>query len=401
MTKGDPIEILDQDVIGRVQADVASALKRRPLHEARLAGVVRALAPYSQALRDSLVEAATLLVKRESFDRELYGAVIRALAEAGDDRVAPIIAQALSTEEYGGFATVSAACFVRDAALSQSIARVATSRHAHMAFAAEIARMSRRESDGAHLMTLAPKIKESHRISLCVEIFVPLSRGMVLPTSVGPALTVLRDAERHLGRWLVLGEVAVHAGDISPLEEAKTKAKSGPSSARSAWALVAWALSGDSQPPSTRPTVELVARLSDRPSADRDTTFLFRLAEAKSPAVRPMLEGLVKALPLSDELSIRASLYLARDHEREDLRTAIEVAARAAKREDVRGLALAALWDSGANEKALEFAEEISKSRSLPTAAWGALVKAVAAAKSTKTVVDEATFRRTQWAWLE
>src|SRR5690606_37108490 len=144
-----------------------------------------------------------------------------------------------------------------------------------------------RESNGAHLTAIAPMIKESHRISLCVDLFVPLARSAPIPVHVGPALGVLRGAERHLGRWLVLADVAVKAGDEGPLVEATQKAQIGPTSARAAWSLVAWALSETKAsidpnalpvpPPLTRPTVELVARLSDRPSADRDTTFLFRM----------------------------------------------------------------------------------------------------------------------------
>ena len=176
-------------------------------------------------------------------------------------------------------------------------------------------------------------IKESHRIALCVELFVPLARSAPVPVHVGPALAVLRGAERHLGRWLVLADVAAKAGDMGPLEEAVAKSQVGPSSARAAWSLVAWALSdtvtsaralttpsvtqrrqrrqrrrngapteprpGSVAPPATRPTVELVARLSDRPSADRDTTFLFRMARARAMSCKPMLEGLAKGGPLA------------------------------------------------------------------------------------------------------
>ena len=77
-------------------------------------------------------------------------------------------------------------------------------------------------------------IKESHRIALCVELFVPLARSAPVPVHVGPALAVLRGAERHLGRWLVLADVAAKAGDLGPLEEAVSKSQVGPSSARSA-----------------------------------------------------------------------------------------------------------------------------------------------------------------------
>lgn len=401
MAKGDQAEILEREVVDRVQAELAAALRRRPSHEAKLAGALRVLGPHSPALRNASVDALSLLVRRESFPRELYHALVRMLAESDDARAAPVIAKALASEEAGGFATLSACCFVGAPALSDPLARVAASRHAHLAFAAEVARMSRKESDGTHLVAVAPKIKESHRIALCVELFVPLTRGAILPVKVGPALAVLRDAERHLGRWLVLAEVATRATDPGPLNEALAKARNGPGSARAAWSLVAWALSAGAPPPTARPTVELIARLSDRPSADRDTTFLFRLAAARTMSVRPMLESFTRTLPLPDEVSVRAALYLARDHGREDMKTALESAARGAKREDIKGIAVAGLWDAGGKDAAIAIANELIKSKSLSTATWACLVKLAAATGSTAPVVDEPTFRRAQWGWLE
>ncbi len=402
MTKGERAEILGRELVDRLAADVSSALKRRPAQEAKLAGVVRALAPHSAGLRQAVADATSLLVRRGSFDRPLYSACVRALAETDPKRAAPIVGKALAAnDEAGSFATLSAACFIREAPLSAPLARVAASRHPHIAFAAEVARAARGESDGAHLVAIAPKIKESHRIALCVELFVPLSRALQLPTPVGAALAVLRDAERHLGRWLVLAEVATRASDPGPLEEARSKAKNGPSSARAAWSLVAWALSGDPAPPATRPTVELVARLSDRPSADRDTTFLFRLAAAHAAAARPMLEGATKVLPLADEVGVRAASHLLRDHGHQEFRAALEEVARGSKREDLRGLAIAALWDAGEHDLAIELAQGATDSRALQSAAWASLVRAAAAQSWTQPLLDEPSFRRIQWGWLE
>lgn len=402
VTKGERAEILAKEMVDRLVADVASALKRRPPNEAKLAGVVRALAPHSAALRQSIAEATALLVRRSSFDRPLYHACVRSLAETEPKRAAASVAKALaSSDDAGGFATLSAACFIREPALAAALARIATSRHPHVAFAAELARAARGESDGSHLVAIAPKIKESHRIALCVELFVPLSRGMRLPAPVAPALAVLRDAERHLGRWLVLAEVATFASDPGPLEEARTKAKNGPSSARAAWSLVAWALSGDASPPSTRPTVELVARLSDRPSADRDTTFLFRLAAARAMTARPMLEGATRVLPLADEVGVRAASHLLRDHGRAELKAELDAVARTAKREELRGLAIAALWDAGERALALELADGSLKSRAMQSAAWAVLVRAAQDQQWDRPVLDEPSFRRIQWGWLE
>jgi hypothetical protein len=264
-------------------------------------------------------------------------------------------------------------------------------------------------------------IKESHRISMCVELFVPLVRGAPIAVHVGPALSVLRGAERHLGRWLVLAEVAVKAGDLTPLEEARSRAVDGPSSSRSAWSLVAWALTETQavdraapqpSPPTTRPTLELIARLSDRPSADRDTTFLFRMARAGSTSARPMLETLVRSLPLSDETAIRAALYLARDHGRGELLEALLDTATNAKRDELRGMATAALWDASPpaggdraeqmRAKARGITDELILSRTLGNVAWAALIRAAGKGSGgAEPVLTETPFRWIQWGWLE
>jgi hypothetical protein len=238
---------------------------------------------------------------------------------------------------------------------------------------------------------------------------------------VGPALSVLRGAERHLGRWLVLAEVAVKAGDLTPLHEARSRADDGPVSSRAAWSLVAWALSqvdasrqGVPQPPppATRPTLELVARLSDRPSADRDTTFLFRMARASAVSARPMLEALAKPLPLEDETAIRAALYLARDHGREDLREALAEAAVSCKREELRGMAAAALWEASPpaggerairmREQAKAISDELLASRVIGNVAWGALIRVASKSLGGQgSVLTETPFRWIQWGWLE
>jgi hypothetical protein len=385
----------------RIGADVTAALRRKPASEVRLAGVVRALAPISPSLRSILLDALQTLVDRGSYTRPLYAAVVRALAEAEERRACPLIRKALGSDEVGGLPTLSAACFCADPALSEPLMRIATSRHPHLAFAAELARVARGESNGDHIASLAPKIKESHRIELCTELCVPLLRHAAVPRQVAPALAVLRGAERHLGRWLVFGQIAARAGDPEPLGEASSRAEAGPASARAAWSMVAWALSdGARPPPDVRPTVELVARLSDRPSSDRDTTFLFRLADARAAAARTMLETFAKGTTLGNESAIRAALYLARDHGRDDLMEALQDVAQNPRKEALRGLAAAALHDAGAGEQAKALVPELAQSRQLPTLAWGALLEAAESAKI-QSVVNEAAFRRVQHGWAE
>ena len=428
-------DLVDKATRARFEAELDAALKRKPTNEVKLAGALRAVAAMSPALRGALVEATQVMVRRGSYAREIYGACLRTLAEAEDRNVPALLKSALAADDAGGNATLSAACFCKDPSLAAPLAKLAASRQSHLAFGAETARVCRRESNGAHLTAIAPMIKESHRIALCTDLFVPLARSAPVPVHVGPALGVLRGAERHLGRWLVLADVAAKAGDMGPLEEAVAKSQVGPSSARAAWSLVGWALSdtvasaralvsgtngsangsanGSSvAPPATRPTVELVARLSDRPSADRDTTFLFRMARARAASCKPMLEGLAKGgplAPLTDEVSVRAASYLARDHGRADMKEALLDCAQNAKRDELRGFAVAALWDTAddaCRAKARDLSDELVTSRCISSVAWGALVRAAHAGGIGKSdpnfvVAAETPFRWVQWGWLE
>jgi hypothetical protein len=393
-------DVLDGALAERLEADVLSALRRKPAQEGRIAGALRVLAPFSERLRSLTDRALETLVRRGSFQRPLYAATGRTLAELGDRRASLHLAQAMAGEEGGGLATLSAACFVADAELGDSLARVATSRHPQLAFAAEVARVARGESNGAHIASVAPKIKESHRIALCTELFVPLLWHEPLPPAIAPALAVLRDAERHLGRWLVLAEVAVRAGDEQPLREARQRAAEGPSSARAAWAMVAWALERPAAQGALRPTVELVARLSDRPSADRDLTFLYRLGDAGVASARPMLEHLAKG-SLTNETAVRAAFELALNYDRHDLVDVLRALASNVRREPLRGLAAAALFDLREPD-ATNLGGPLLASRQLPSAAWAGLIQARAALdRKNERILTEPRFRHIQLGWVE
>ncbi len=405
---GGQVSVLDGVVEDRIAADIAAALRRRPAQEARLAGVLRCLAPWSPLLRDVMARAATTLAGRASFDRPLYAASVRGLAETDESRATALLSKVLATDEAGGLASLAAAACSRDPALGQPLARVAISRHPQLSFAAEVARIARGESGGEHIANVAPKIKESHRIALCGEVFVSLLWRPALPRAIAPALAVLRSSERHLGRWLVLAETAGRAGDPEPLAEAKQRAADGPRTARAAWSLVAWALSGDdARPPAVRPTVELVARLSDRPSAERDPTFLFRLARAGAPLTRPMLEGLTKGATLADATAIRSALYLVKHHGRAELRQSLVSAAGSARREPLRGVAVAALHDLGDVEASRPAAERALTSKQVATAGWATLVRAALEDKlpagpgGRRALLSEPHYRRMQMGWVE
>lgn len=382
--------------VERLVDEVRSALRRRPVHEARLAGTLRAVSGHSVELLKELLVAVETVARRGTFERPLYGAAVRSLSEHGEARLTPILSRVIGGDDAGGLASLAAACFTKDGSLAAPLSRAAMSRHPVLAFAAELARLTRGESRGELIVALAPKIKEAHRIALCSELFVSLLSRGPLPLAIAPALGVLRDTERHLGRWLLLGELAARAGDPKPLAEARRRAHSGPNSARSAWQLVAWALDPAAAAPETRPTVELIARLSDRPSAERDATFLFRMASAKAPTARAMLEGLARGSSLGDDTSVRAALHLCRDYGQERLMSSLARAGKSPRKDALRGLAAAALYDCGRPADALRMTGELDGTRHLPAIGWSSLVRATAAGARSGILVSELNFRRVQ-----
>jgi hypothetical protein len=356
-----------------------------------------------------LGEAAQMLLKRgSSLGSDMFAAAVRALVEAGDKRATSLLKAALAAESAGGLPTLSAASFSKDAALALPLARAAASPKAITALAAEIARVARGEATGARLTQLAPRVNEAHRIELCVQVLAPLARRPALSRASGTALAMLRDVERHLGRWLVFAELGTRAGDTSALEQARTRAVSGPETARLAWALAVWTLDPVQPAPNRRPSGEVLARMSDRPSIEHDMSFLFRLAQARVPSVRPMLDSLasprvVDDAPPStprDELRVRALRSLGRDYGSSDANRLLSAVARGPC-EELRGLATAALWDLGAHSDALESAEALTESTSLASQAWSALVRAAAADPAPSAVLSELSFRRLQWGSVE
>jgi len=388
--------VIGAAAVERLVGEARAALRRRGAHEAKLAGTLRAIAPHSPEISRELLATVETVARRGSFERPLYSSAVRALSEQAEPGLIPVLAKVLASDDAGGLPSLSAACFTKESALREPLAKASLSRHPVLAFAAEVARLSRGEARGSRLASLAPKIKEAHRLALCSELFVSLLARKPLPLEIAPALAVLRDAERHLGRWLLLGEVATRAGDPKPLQEANSRAKTGPESSRAAWSLVAWALDARAPAPSTRPTVELIARLSDRPSAERDASFLFRLAAARAPSAKTMLEGIARSGPLDDALAVRAALHLGRDYAQERQVAALAQIGKAARKDALRGLAAAALYDCGQTSDALRLAGELEGSRQLPALGWSLLLRVAAASSRGGRVVSELNFRRIQ-----
>jgi len=388
--------VIGAAAVKRLVGEVRAALRRRPAHEARLAGTLRAVATHSPELLCELVVVVETFARRGSFERPLYCAAVRSLSEHGEDRLLPTLVKVLASKDAGGLPSLSAACFMKSGLLNEPLTRASLSRQPMLAFAAEVARSARGEARGAQLTALAPKIKEAHRILLCQELFAARLSSRALPLEITPALAVLRDAERHLGRWLLLAEVATRAGDPGPLAEASRRAVDGPESARAAWTLLAWALNPRASVPSTRPTVELIARLSDRPSAERDATFLFRLATARAVSARPMLESMVRGNALDDDLAVRAALHLCRDYGQAHKAQDLAHAGKSPRKDVLRGLAAAALYDCGESQEALRLVGELDDSRQVPALGWTSLIRAAAAGGRTGCLVSELNFRRVQ-----
>ncbi|CAN5182830.1 hypothetical protein BH09MYX1_BH09MYX1_65200 [soil metagenome] len=231
------------DLVGKVarlrfEDEIARALDRRGPAEAKLAGALRSVLPLSAQLRAQVVESLRVLVRRRTVARELYTGGIRAIAELGDPKTKELLCGALALEEAGGPATLGAAAACDAPELRPLLSKIAAGNKSHVSFAAEVARVVRGEANGTHLAALAPMIKESHRIALCTELFLPLSRGAPAPRTIGPALAPLSEAERHLGRWLVFAEVVTKSGDTTLLDLATSRAQTGAPSSRAAWELV-------------------------------------------------------------------------------------------------------------------------------------------------------------------
>jgi hypothetical protein len=135
------------------------------------------------------------------------------------------------------------------------------------------------------------------------------------------------------------------------------------------------------------------------------------MGQAGAASARAMLETLTRSLPLADEAGIRAAAYLARDHGRVDLCQAL-VEAATGRREELRGLAAAALWDAtppraGDHAErmrtcARDVVEDLLASRTIGNVAWGAMIRAASrGATGNGPLLTETCFRWIQWGWLE
>jgi hypothetical protein len=123
---------------------------------------------------------------------------------------------------------------------------------------------------------------------------------------------------------------------------------------------------------------------------------LFRLATARAVSAQPMLEAMVRGPALDDDLSVRAALHLCRDYGQAQKVAALAQAGRSPRKDVLRGLAAAALYDCGHSQEALRLAGELDGSRHVPALGWACLVRAAAAGGRTGQLVSELNFRRVQ-----
>lgn len=393
-------KVLGEEPVTKLETDLASALRRRPLHEPFLAGTLRQVAGYSPRLLAALGRSIEVFVRRRSFERPLYAAAAATLAEHEEAAVVSHLADALVGDEAGGLSTLSAASLTRSPAIGRPLAVAAANRHPHVVVGAELARVARGESNGEQCASVAARLNESARISLCAQLFVPRLWQPPLSPAIAPGLFVLRESERNLGRWLVLARLAQAAGDTRAPLEARHHLKAVTGASRAAWNLVCWVLEGHEPPSSVRPNLALVTRLSDRPKGDRDVGFLFRMGEAHLASAKPMLVRMMGPPPLSEANSVRAALVLGRTYGQKDVIEPLIRLARSRRHEVLRGLAAAALFDLGERDLAGHFADELVNSSKLPCVGWAALIRAGSAAK-VKTLVTEPAFRRIQIGWSE
>jgi hypothetical protein len=114
-----------------------------------------------------------------------------------------------------------------------------------------------------------------------------------------------------------------------------------------------------------------------------------------------MLESLAKTSMLGEDCAVRAMLHLCRDYGQERYRDQLADVVKAPRRDALRGLAAACLYDSGETSRALDVALDLGESRQLPALAWSWLIRARHAAAFETTIVTEARYRRVQLGWVE
>ena len=105
---------------------------------------------------------------------------------------------------------------------------------------------------------------------------------------------------------------------------------------------------------------------------------------------------MVRGPALDDEQSVRAALHLCRDYGQELQVSVLALAGKSPRKDPLRGLAAAALYDCGQSSEALRLVTDLDGTRHLPALGWASLVRATAAGGRDGCLVSELNFRRVQ-----
>ena len=103
---------------------------------------------------------------------------------------------------------------------------------------------------------------------------------------------------------------------------------------------------------------------------------------------------------LANETAVRAASFLLQQQDREDLLRRLIELVRSTKREELRGLALAAVYNARPTI-ADEILHDFSRSRQLQNAIFFALVRLAQSGTFAEELLSESVFRRAQLGWLD
>ncbi len=387
------VDMLDGVVLARLRHELRGAVARNcPGREALAAGVARHLASVSTSVRRLVASSAEELSARGTFDRPIVQAALHCAHLLGEQGQA-ITSRALesATAPWSAFVAAAQVSWTGASAVREALARLQTRAQGHLAFGAAFVRAMAGDVVGARATERAVMLNEANRVRWFEEFALPLlARGVLPAGGVVGTLEALRRAERHLGRWLRMGELELACGGGAALDDCRLARATAPSQSANVWEWMGWALSPRDAAP-TRITRDVVNKLSDRSSTRRDLSFLHRVGASGVEAAAASLAAAARASKTPD--AVRALLTLISRYGRADRVASLrDLATRGS--EDIRGIACAALWDVGDRTAALELVDELVISKNLANVGWGALIRVAHLTGDAHPVVTDASVRR-------
>ncbi len=355
---------LEQRCIERLTTSLRAALKRRTSAEGRLAGALAIVAPHSSALLDEMTQALETLLLREQVERPLFKAGVHALLKANAVRGGEFLCRGLLFTEDPHL--LVSGRFTKSAELTGTLQRIASKAKAQATFCAELARVSRGESRGARLVEVATRMKESDRLELIERLLLLDEPASPIPAHAWPALRILRDAERHVGRWLAWAELGGALGRDESIKLARQRMERSGRTSRTAWQLACWALSGDGEDlPLRIPSLVQLDRLGGLSACRAAPAFVFRIAEHDVEYARPRLRDLV--VDSEPSVQVRARVHLARSGDSESLHW-LQRTAEGRGSGTMRALCVGAMFD--VTGKPQPAPVELTRGKALEPAVW-------------------------------